>query len=458
MLSEAGDFLLHAADYANLVDFHQMARANLISVDASHAARRVRFFYPNPQDGQADLAGFLDNVHPLKSTPAHQNSDHAGVLGMEAGERLSHVDFTVINGRVELPNLAPANDPVMHRLFKFQIPPRGFFIDPIADLGGFTMSEFDNFWSALFRWSVFAEFQFIRCLTRLRMKQHECLPTQVVQEDFFVRSIELLSGLCASKIFTILERLTFGEGVKSPHLFLQPLVRRGRTIAFSPQVIRASRHQRNMLKLMARTPALKSSADNLIATRERGVFSQLARILEKHGWAYALGRKLCGGKSGEIDLLAYHRSAPTEVLLIEVKAALSVDGVHEVNSLTKDLLYGQTQLRRAIAALRNMDEGQRRALYKFVNWARVERFFGLTMAAEGEPNHRYNHNEFPSISLEVFKSRLRARDLKTPARLWQAVCDRPWLMSLPKGEEVFASTSVADITYEFPARTVADPS
>src|SRR5205823_1931564 len=119
------------------------------------------------------------------------------------------------------------------------------------DLAGISAAAFSAYWTALFRWSICLSGLYLHA-TQSGKDQYSFLPTQFSTFDHYVSWVARLSGLPPELVATITQRLTFGNECKSkPDPFLQPFLRSGRDIVWSPHVIQLSKHERNMLKLMA---------------------------------------------------------------------------------------------------------------------------------------------------------------------------------------------------------------
>jgi hypothetical protein len=66
VIEQAGEFILHAADYYNLYDFHVMFGKNLVDVEADLSTKTVRFLSPPNQTTRQAIAGFAETVENLK--------------------------------------------------------------------------------------------------------------------------------------------------------------------------------------------------------------------------------------------------------------------------------------------------------------------------------------------------------------------------------------------------------
>ena len=110
------------------------------------------------------------------------------------------------------------------------------------------------------------------------------MPTQVVRSGEFIRSMATLSGLPAVTVESILGRLKVDHRTNKLDMYLQPLLCGGEWVAWSVRGVQMSVSQRNLLKLMARTPAHKLMADAIIGGRERTLLADIATWLKGKKW------------------------------------------------------------------------------------------------------------------------------------------------------------------------------
>ena len=146
------------------------------------------------------------------------------------------------------------------------------------------------------------------------------MPTQVVRRGEFIRSMATLAALPPVTVESILSRLKVDHRTNKLDMYLQPLLCGSEWVAWSVRGIQMSRSQRNLLKLMARTPAHKAMADAIIGARETSLLAEIAAWLKGKGWTVSTNRELPGLDDGEVDLIGWNWSYPTEILIIEAKA------------------------------------------------------------------------------------------------------------------------------------------
>ena len=173
---------------------------------------------------------------------------------------------------------------------------------------------------------------------------------------------------------------------------------------------------------------------------------------ERNGWQYKLGCEVkANGVAGEIDYLGWNAGGPEQVLLIEYKATLDVDEIHEVDSATREMIKGQKQLQKCMKILNSLSPREKSALYPFVPWDTVEQMYGIVVSSGCEPNDKYDQSEIPGISLGAFQSRVPSQDFVCPRRLWEACRKREWLSHLDILINTEMEMRVGDQTYYVPA-------
>ena len=169
------------------------------------------------------------------------------------------------------------------------------------------------------------------------------IPTQFHEYDQLNAILAQLSNIDIHKVVTISDRLHFNNATSWPDIHLQPLLRCGTFVAWSPSIIQSSSYMRNMLRLMARTPSLKTIADDVIGNREHAMLRSLGGSLSRRGKCdFKLNTRIeSNGKSAEVDLVAYNKRNPTELLVVEGKTVLAVDEINEVDKATSEMQSGQ---------------------------------------------------------------------------------------------------------------------
>lgn len=276
------------------------------------------------------------------------------------------------------------------------------------------------------------------------------MPTQVVRRDEFLRSIETISKLSAATVERILDRLKVDRRTNKLDMYLQPLLCGDESVAWSVRCVQMSIWQRNLLKLMARTPAHKATADDIIGGREKSLVAGIADRLQRKEWTLITNRCLPAGEDGEVDLIGWNWSYPSEVLVIEAKAMLQADDPNEVRSATREMRRAQTQLQRIISTLSSLPNNAMESHFPQMECDKVTYWFGVVMTPEGEPGFDYDHSVFPASSFATLLRRLSPKDWRSPSRLRRAMVDRKWQAEVRAGTVKYEPFELAGITFEAP--------
>lgn len=441
LLNDAGNFLLHAADYSSVADFHRLYGANKLMAEVDLQNKRIRFRYTSRDRGFDAAMGYISSLNHELSRLNNEN-EIAGEINPQTPIRSS-----ISNGMVRLqnPELLAVNDPT----FRLPVPPKAITDD--VDLGGFTMMEFRGFWKALSHWSAHCLGVFVQSVMN-GMDQELCMPTQVIPTGVFYNTMGRLSGITQEKIARITARLAFDYRTKVPCIFQQPLLIGCGNVAWSPNLIIYSRFDRNMLRLMARTPALKSIADGLIGGRERLMLNSFGQYLQQRsGWSYKLNQKVHHGtRNGEIDFLGYSPRESSTVIVMEWKSILTADEINEVRAATAQLVLAQDQVLNSIKILESMSIKDKKITYPFVDWNKVSEYIPLVVTQDVEPDETYSHTKVPCLCVDSLDSFGKRRDSSTPTRLVEFARSRPWHRKYDHLQEEFREIGVGEFVYEVP--------
>jgi hypothetical protein len=355
-------------------------------------------------------------------------------------------------------DVSVVNHEKIKELFEWALPKEPLPLDDEEDLVGFTVGEFDTFFDALRRWSFCCTFGFLHSITARGKQQWECAPTQCIERSEFLESMRTLTNLPDATLEAIVQRLTYDRSAKWPDVYQQPLFCGGNTVTWSASVIQNSKHLRNTFKLMSRTKSLQDHAATLIGSREGRMLRELGDLLSRRGkTAYKLTTPISlGGDKGEVDLLAYNWKFPDELLILEGKAVLGVDEINEVDAATMEMQGGQDQLATVKRILARMSDGDKATLFKFVNWTLVKNIYGVVVSSDAEPNDKYDHSEYPGISLQTIGARLRDNHFASPQKFWRACQERKWMNKLREYTESYSPIKVGDVTYELPVLVEGD--
>lgn len=455
----AGRYCTFAGTYVDIADFHKMYGRKQLDVEIDEATKTVRFATPAGQDARASLLGMFENSYQHRQTSARAKPVSKEKLRGEIHKHLQPEAFEYMNGRILLADHDIILRPAIGELFELIFPKEPLPLEPGVDLVGFSVEEFDRYYDLLRRWSFCRTFGFLSSITQWGKQQWECVPTEHVDRSEFISRMSQLTGLSDETVHRITERLTYDARTTAPDIFQQPLICGGSTVSWSTSIVQSSRAMRNMLKVMSRTVDLQNHAATLIGTRDRAMLQEFGKNFATRGKGhYKLNVNVAGNnESGDIDLLAYNRKFPDELLLVEAKAMLAVDEINEVDAATKELQHGQAQLKKVERILNSMTADEKHTLFKFVDWPRVSSIYGVVVAAEAEPNDKFDHSQYPGISLQTINARLRDNHFASPRKLWEACRDRRWIAKIGRLKETYRSIRIGEVRYEIPYLLQAEP-
>ncbi|QDT91111.1 hypothetical protein [Gimesia algae] len=357
IIEEAGKFCQFAGKYVNIADFHKMYGRKQVDIEVDEVKKRVRFVIRNNIQSVGPMLGMAEQSHRLGNLPLVSDPSSQGDIGEKLFSLLRGIEYKYMSGHIALPDVSIANDENIKRQFELAIPQEPLRLNDHEDLGGFTVSEFDQFYNALRRWSFCCTFGFLLSIMELGKQQWECAPTQCIERSEFYDSLRKLTGLPDSTLFSIVQRLSYDRRTGWPDLYQQPLFCGDKTISWSASVVQNSRQLRNMLKLMSRTKELQNHAATLIGRREAPMLQEISNLFSHKGKTEnKLNTPISKGKEkGEIDILVYNKQFPDEILIIEGKALLGVDEINEVDAATKEMQKGQNQLSKVKRILSKMN-------------------------------------------------------------------------------------------------------
>ena len=451
VIEQAAEFLLYCDKYGMLADLHVGYGRGKFTLEADERQKRIRFIRTRREGSTPDPVGILEDTPGEWEHFLRANEDPT--IKKQTVEGIKAVPHHWEGACLMIDDLSSLQQPVFQHALERLLPPHDPSLDDTDDLAGVTAQELRAFWHALFKWSMVASGLYLQA-TLSGKQQYDHLPTQVVNRQRFIDGIVKLSGLSGQSVITFLDRLSFGRAcAKKPDIFLQPLVCSRENVAWSPYLIQISKYKRNMLKLMARVPALKPVADNLIGSRERVLTSQFGQLLARHGYQFKTRIPLPDG-SGEIDLLAFHTKYPTELLVTEIKAVLGVDEVNEVEHATNEMIIGQGQLRKILTFLQRVDVPTKTALWRGAPWNTIKSYYGLVLTPNAQPNSAYDHRELPAVTFDTVKCYYFERDFRSPAKIWKASSAKRWLKKYANPNSTFMPVQVGDIVYEIPVSYV----
>jgi hypothetical protein len=449
-IEDAGAFILDSMHYFEIAYFHRTYGAGGCGLEVDSHANRIRFVPRANEQAWRGVMGFGERIASHRASALDESQEERRQIIHRGNSVLRAVRHHLDCGHVVLDDFAFLENPNVKQLLKQTYLSDTASLPPDTDLGGMTLDQYDRFWLAVAGISISALLLY-RDHVNKGVSQEACMPTQLYKRPFFTNSLAQVTKLDPIQIDQIIDRLSINPTARNTDVFLQPFLATTSTIAWSAHAAQSNRHRRNILKLMARSSAFSRLASNLIGQRERPMQAHLGHLLATQGgWSFKLMTKLSAGHAAEIDLLGYSNAYPSEVLIVEGKAVLDVDDVLEIRSATEEMIHGQSQLRRAIEALKRLPIGEKRQMFPFVDWSHVKEYFPLVVTIGSEPGASYDFSEIPGIAIDTLEFRLRRSSFRSPARLWKACRDRPWLVPFGDRQIRYEATSIGSITYELP--------
>jgi len=375
---------------------------------------------------------------------------------MKFMKELTQINIKYEGGRIVINDISQLNHSSIKDMVRKEPRPDILLLDESVEMGGFSFGEYKEFWLAIANWSNCLLLLYLRNATS-GMRQEKCMPTQLLDEEDFILKIKDLSGLSKKTILIIINRLTYNWKNRKAEIFLQPFIRLNGKVLWSPLVIRKSRYERNILKLMSRTPELKDISDNIIGGREKKFLNLIGKDLsQKYGYQFKLNTCVSNKKQqAEIDFLAYRTKVSTEILIVEAKTILAVDETNEISDATKKLVAAQQQIEKAIIILKSLDQEKRQELFKFVNWSKVSDYYPIVMTPEGGPNTHYNDDDVPHISYTSLLTFGKLRVFSRPSKLWSFCKEKEWIKKrTPQEKCEYKDIKIRNVTYSLPYEVV----
>lgn len=444
----AAEFLQHSSDYGQLEVMHVSFGKGIFQVSASKSPHVIRFTREASLPGVNAAHHFSDLIAPRR---ALANSGETDNLLREMDAKLESISPHLAQGRVQYDCIVANLNKDVIAACAGLVPPEIVDLEPSESMGPFTYSDFARYWDVLRAWSSVAVRLYLKLFQR-RHPQNECMPTQVVPANEFISEMVRLTGLSNEVVVAISNFLTYDNRTKRPDVFLQPLLRLGGMIVWSPLLVTLSRQPRNALKLLCRTKNTQDLGATLNGTRERSLLLRFGLFLQQNaGYAYKLNVPLSHGElATELDLLAYRVKAPDEVLLVQGKTPIAAAEQNEIDAVTQDVIEGAVQCRTAEQILRAMPLEEKRKLYKFVKWELVTSYHSIVITPDSEPHGKYDANEIPAISLAAFESRVRPNRLRSPSIICETCKERRWQEKHASDVEAYTTIAIGDVTYQLP--------
>lgn len=445
LIDKAGEVLVHAQTYAMLETFHVGYSRGVYRISACPKERVIRFT-PVIGDTIRSVLFYSDLLQSQSShLKTHARPGHRHVNPMH------DVMPVFVDGCVSPQFAVSAVFPELISMLGPKAIMEILPLDQSWSMGAFTVGQFYAYWKVLHAWSYVASNIYLSSCEQ-GLPQEQCMPTQYIDRAAFIDKIAALTSLDRTVVDSITEFLTYGQGARKPDAFLHPLFTDGRGITWSSLIVGLSCQPRNALKLLCQRPHTRDAGASLNGRRELVLLRRFGNLLQtRAGYSFKLTTRLkSGGKEAEVDLLAYTRNAPNEVLLVQAKTPIAADDIAEIQEVSRDIEHAVAQSHRCEYILRGMSNQDKSAVFRFVDWARANHYFHLVITPDSEPGGRTNAQGVPAISLAAMLVRLRRRDFKRPSELCRVCGNRPWLRDLEPRVTGYERVVVGDAFYELP--------
>lgn len=443
-IDEAGALLVHAAHYAQLAGFHVLYSRGAMKAHVDRERRIVRFEPYAPDRHRAETFAERFTVHERKHKPSEDA--HLAVHRF-----LVQLPYELVSGRIVFRDPTRLLVEDMRQFVRLLMPKYSLPLDPRADLIGFSMADFRAFWFPLSCWSQ-ALLRLFLLLVDSRVSQAECMPTQVMPLPQFIATMTAMSRLEQALVGRIVDRISYDPRTPKADPFLSPLLRAGDHVCWSPLSVVLSRMERNLIKAMARRDDLRNHAATLVGDTEAPMLRALGAELAKKGqYDYKLKKTISvKDRTAEIDLLAWTRRAPNEVLLIEGKALLTTDEAGEGIAAIAEIARAQDQITRAAQLLEETPVSRKRTLYPFVPWEQVDTYRLLVVTPDSQFGHAVDESSVAVATLDAFRLHVRRREYISPTVLCKVLRERAWLKRYREGPLGYDQVVIGDVTYDIP--------
>jgi hypothetical protein len=447
IISKAGEFFVHATEYARLEALHIALNKGLYTVTADADAKKIRFTRRHDLATPMSVLHYADLLAPTRE----RNKFRHKRLMSEAHDVIASIKPKLEDGRIHYSCVVDKITESMCELCSQLHPPEIVDLSHDVSMGKFTYEEFRKYWRVLHTWSTIALQLYLR-LWKEGVSQDECMSTQVVPKDHFYACIARLATLDIDKVRAIAEFLTYDRRTQRPDIFLQPLFDFDDAIVWPVLVVTQSRQPRNALKLICRTPSSADAGASINGSREPGLLRRFGLHLQKRrNYNYKIGTNVSSEQDRtDVDLLAHRPAEPSEVLLVQGKTPIAASEPNEIDSVTGEIQFAANQCQRAETILRSMPIAQKQKLFRFVPWDLVTDYYSIVITPDSEPHGKYDNKVVPAISLVAFESRLKGSNLDSPNAIYEACRARAWQESMASPKVAYETMVIADVRYELP--------
>jgi hypothetical protein len=138
--------------------------------------------------------------------------------------------------------------------------------------------------------------------------------------------------------------------------------------------------------------------------------------------------------------------------VVEAKALLTTGDTTESVRGNAEMAKAHAQLVRVAQLVKDTPDRQRRQMFPFVPWERVDTYRLLILTPDSQLGHAVDESITPVATLDALKTHVRRRCYASPSTLWKVCRSRPWLAQYATGPIRYLETKIGDVTYELPAR------
>ena len=454
LVNQAYEFVSHAEKYVSLSDLHKMYGRGLADVEVSRSPATVTFSVPSVHGAHSGVeTAARMSILQARNSAARNTPARMNVLNALAG-----CPARCVEGRIVLDD--PGSAVTSQNVEAIQ----AIAINDMVEISGstrladFDLCQFDLIWTCLWIWSFCAQENYVKRALR-GDRQSAMWPTQVNRTEDVVRVISDATAVPRDTVQSVLYRMAFDSRLPSPDLWLQPLIFNGSrsVIGWSARLFLVSRARRNLLKLLARV-GFSDQVANAVGQLADPTAERLVSKLKKYDFAVKCNLEVSAcGESGEIDILAWHRKARSELLIVECKGALPPDEVAEVAAISQLAGAAKAQLEKCIRILQRTDPGVLASRCPNVPWREITSIHGLIVFFEGVPGQDFSNDPFPATDLPAIMDGASSSMFRSPSRLVSSLGADAWQGRVRAVSRGFDEIDLGQVTYRVPFAEVEGP-
>lgn len=425
-------FFDHAVRYSSAELFHVAFSRGACDVDVDETTNTVRFRYAY-QPGELPAAASLVESATTPVPPSPTPFTHPGI-------RVTSLNncIRIIDPRALRPLIADHESRFRSML-------------ALEMTGAVSASALHRFLSALYTWNLWNSV-YCTLLTHQHGRNYWIFPTQHLTLHEFIDFMCIVTSLTAYEVARIAELFTSLPMSSDDAILYKPLMVENGMVLWSSRLLEWY-DESSVLRCLARTPGTNRAVVDFIGRREVEVIDELVQYFGQRGYVCCPKRELsAGGEHGEIDLLVWREAAPTELLIIEVKAILFSRRSADLYGNASKIVHGQEQIKKATRMLRNMRMQDAQAKYPAVSWKDVKSIYGIVVMRNPGAAHTVLNTEVPVADLSTVRYRLTNEQSRTPAELYHALRERRWLGEHMRAmPNTYIEVPIGGVKYQLPS-------